>query len=164
MHKVTILVVSIFILTGCVSLEQQKSNVKSDIYEVYSNLYEAEILEFFVDEAVEAGVRKIRKMKPSDVLETTNENEMVGCAYGFKNSKTILIEVDQPRCVTLATLAHEISHIGSNCNAHNDIFYKYNFAVAKRYEEKFPNASKRKWFAPVQDVANVAAIYRSEGC
>jgi len=164
MHKVAILVVSILILTSCVSVEQQKSNVKRDIYEIYSSLYEEEILQFFVDEAFEAGVRKVRKMKPSDVLQPTNEYEMVGCAYGFKNSKTILIEVEQPRCVTLGTLAHEISHIGSKCSAHNDVFYKYNFAVAKRYEENFPNASKRKWFAPVQDVANVAAIYRSEGC
>ena len=156
--------ISILILTSCVSLEQQEPNVEQDIYEIYSDLYDEEILQFYVDEAIKAGVRKIRKMKPSDVLQPTNEYELVGCAYGFKKSKTILIEVEEPRCVALATLAHEISHIGSNCSAHNDVFYKYNFAVAKRYEEKFPNASKRKWFAPVQDVANVAAIYRSEGC
>lgn len=164
MNKLGIFFLSILTLPGCVSLEQQRENVEQDIYAIYSNLYDDEILQFFVEEAVEAGVRQVRKMQPSDILTPVNENEISGCAYALSNSKAILIEVDKPLCVKLAHLAHEISHIGSNCYGHNDVFYKYNFGVAKRYQDKFPNAVKRKWFAPVQDVANVAAIYRSENC
>jgi hypothetical protein len=63
-----------------------------------------------------------------------------------------------------AHLAHEIAHIGSNCGAHDDVFYGYNFKIAKRYEERFPNAATRQWFAPVQSVANVKAIYTNGAC
>ena len=163
-YRLPILAMLVFVLASCASAEKQPPNVERDIREIYASLYDEEILQFFIDEAIRAGVKKIRKMEPSDILEPVNEYEMIGCAYGFKRSKTILIEVEQPRCVTLATLAHEISHIGAQCSAHNDVFYKYNSALAKRYEESFPDAAKRGWFAPVQDVANVAAIYRSEGC
>ena len=164
MFRFSVVLAVVMSLSACASLERQRASVERDLFGIYANLYDEETLRFFVDEAVSAGVKRIRKMEASDVREPVNEYEMVGCAYGFKNSKTILIEVDQPRCVTLATLAHEIAHIGANCSAHNAVFYRYNYAVARRYEEKFPDASTRNWFSPVQDVANVAAIYRSEGC
>jgi len=164
MSNISIIIVSIIVLTGCVSLEQQKANLYRDMSNVYSDLYEEEIIQFFVDEAIQAGVKKIRRMQPSDILPPVNEYEIVGCGYALKKSKTILIEVAKPLCVKLNGLAHEISHIGSNCSGHNDVFYNYNFEVAKRYKNRFPNAAKRKWFDPVQDVANVAAIYRSERC
>ena len=162
--QIPVLAFLVLIFTSCASLERQQARVERDIHAIYANLYADDILQFYVDEAVRAGVRSVRKMEPADVLKPVNEYEMAGCAYGFKSSKTILIQVDQPRCVTLATLAHEISHIGANCSAHNDVFYQYNFALAKRYQDSFPDASTRHWFSPVQDVANVAAIYRSEGC
>ncbi len=126
--------------------------------------YSKEILEFFIEEATTAGVRTIRAMKPSDIRPQSNKNEMVGCAYAVTGRKLIMIEINQPRCLKLSALAHEIAHIGSNCGAHDNIFYNYNFKIAKRYEEKFPNATTRKWFAPVQSVANVAAIYTNGRC
>jgi len=150
-------------LVGCVSTEKRQSNIESDIAEIYSD-YSSEIQHFFAEEAFNAGVQEIRAMKPSEKRPPVNEYEGVGCAYGIWGRKLILIEINQPRCVLLSVLAHEISHIGSKCGAHNDVFYKYNFGVAKRYQERFPSAAKRRWFAPVQDVASVAAIYRSEGC
>ncbi len=150
-------------LVGCVSTVKRQSNIESDIAEIYFE-YSSEIQQFFVEEAFNAGVEEIRAMKPSEKRPPVNEYEGVGCAYGIWGRKLILIEIDQPRCVLLSVLAHEISHIGSKCGAHNNVFYKYNFGVARRYQERFPNASTRMWFAPVQDVASVAAIYRSEGC
>jgi len=162
--KKHLLVLLLVILSGCVSIEQQRMNIKNDIAEVYSAHYSKEIQQFFVEEAVNAGVKTIRAMKPSEIRPKTTKNEIVGCAYANRWSKLILIEVNQPLCVKLGHLAHEIAHIGSNCDGHNDVFYKYNFKIAKRYEEKFPNATKRKWWSPVQSVANVAAIYRNPWC
>ncbi|NKB64144.1 MAG: hypothetical protein GKR95_20450 [Gammaproteobacteria bacterium] len=164
MKNLIIIIAFQIMLSGCVSVEQRKKNIESDIAELYSAHLSAEIQEFFVEESVNAGVKAIRAMKPSDVLPPTNEYEMVGCAYGFKNSKLILIEVSRPNCITPSVLAHEISHIGANCSAHNDHFYKYNWKIAERYQNRFPDATKRKWFAPVQSVGNISAIYRSEGC
>ncbi len=163
MKRVLITAVCTIMLVGCVSVEKRKLSIESDIAEIYSD-YSSEIQQFFVEEAFNAGVEEIRAMKPSEKRPPVNEYEGVGCAYGIWGRKLILIEIDQPRCVLLSVLAHEISHIGSKCSGHNDVFYKYNFEIARRYQERFPNASKRMWFAPVQDVASVAAIYRSEGC
>jgi hypothetical protein len=44
------------------------------------------------------------------------------------------------------------------------VFYKYNYAIARRYEKHIPNPIERKWFAPVQDVGSVEAIYRNKEC
>lgn len=163
MTRILITIVVAASLISCVSVEQQRNNIERDIAEIYSD-YSSEIQQFFAGEAFNAGVKEIRAMKPSEKRPPVNEYEGVGCAYGIWRRKLILIEINQPRCVLLSVLAHEISHIGSKCNGHNDHFYKYNSLVAKRYEEQFPNAVKRKWFAPVQDVASVAAIYRSKEC
>lgn len=142
---------------------QRRMKIERDIAEIYSD-YSSEIQQFFAEEAFNAGVKEIRALKPSEKRTPVHKNEGVGCAYGMWRRKLILIEINQPRCVLLSVLAHEISHIGSKCNGHNDHFYKYNSLVAKRYEEQLPNAVKRKWFAPVQDVASVAAIYWSKEC
>lgn len=163
MERLSFLMIFLFLGNGCVSVERQRMDIESDIALIYSD-YSDEIQQFFIDEAVDAGVRTIRAMKPSEKQTPIHPNEIQGCAYGFWQQKLILIEVNEPLCMKLGHLAHEIAHIGSNCGAHNDIFYKYNFGIAKRYEKAFPDATKRKWFAPVQSVANVAAIYRSEGC
>ena len=152
------------ILSGCVSVEQQPSNIGSDIAEVYSTHYSKEIQQFFVEEAVNAGVKTIRAMKPSEELPKSNKNEIGGCAYAYTQAKLILIEINQPLCLKLGHLAHEIAHIGSNCGAHDDTFYAYNFKIAKRYQQRFPDATTRQWFAPVQSVANVAAIYTNGRC
>jgi len=120
--------------------------------------------QFFVEEAINAGVKTIRAMKPSDKRPQSNKYEIVGCASANVRKKLILIEVNQPLCVKPAHLAHEIAHIGSNCGYHDDIFYNYNFKIAKRYEKEFPNPVTRKWFVPVQDVGNVSAIYRNGRC
>ena len=164
MNNLAVSITSLVILSGCISVEQQRINIKNDIAEIYSAHYSEEIQQFFVEAAVNAGVKNIRAMKPSEKRPQSNKYEIVGCAYANVRRKLILIEVNQPLCVKLAALAHEIAHIGSNCGAHDDIFYRYNFKIAKRYEEKFPEATTRKWFAPVQSVANVAAIYRNGRC
>lgn len=164
MINVVVSITSLIMLGGCVSVEQKRTNIENNIVKVYSAHYSEEIQQFFVEEAVNAGVKAIRAMKPSEKQPRTNKNEIVGCAYADTRRKLILIEVNQPVCLKLAHLAHEIAHIGSNCGAHDDIFYKYNFKIAKRYEEQFPNATTRKWFAPVQSVGNVAAIYRNGEC
>ena len=150
-------------LVSCATVGQQRQSIESDIAEIYSS-YSNEIRQFFIEEAIQAGVEKIRPLNPEDIPPRANPNEISGCAYAFVDRKLIVIEIEKPLCVKIDHLAHEISHIGSNCSGHNDIFYKYNFAVAKRYEERFPNAAKRKWFAPVQSVASVSAIYRSDEC
>jgi hypothetical protein len=164
MNNIAVLITSLLALSGCVSVEQQRVNIESNIAEVYSAHYSEEIQQFFIEEAVNAGVRTIRVMKPSEKRPKTNKNEIVGCAYADMRRKLILIEINQPLCIKPSHLAHEISHIGSKCGAHDNVFYKYNFAIAKRYEEKFPNAATRSWFAPVQSVTNVAAIYRNGSC
>jgi len=164
MNNIIILIASLSTMTGCVSIEQQRINIENDIAEMYSEHYSEEIQQFFVEESVNAGVKTISAMKPSDKRPSSNNNEIIGCAYANTRSKLILIEVNQPLCLKPAHLAHEIAHIGSNCGAHNNVFYSYNFKIAKRYEEKFPNASTRQWFAPVQSVANVAAIYTNGKC
>ena len=150
-------------MVACVSMDQQRSSIQRDIAAIYSD-YDEEIREFFVEEAVRAGVKTIRPMQPSEILPVTNPNEIPGCAYALKDQKLILIEIEKPLCVKLDHLAHEIAHIGSNCSGHNNVFYKYNYAIAQRYEQRFPNAGTRRWFAPVQSVANVEAIYQSPNC
>ena len=164
MNNLVVSIISLVILNGCVSAEQQRMAIENNIAEVYFAHYNQEIQQFFVEEAVNAGVKTIRAMKPSEKRPKSNKNEIVGCAYADTRSKLILIEVNQSLCVKPSHLAHEIAHIGSNCGAHDDVFYKYNFKIAKRYEERFPNATTRKWFAPVQSVANVSAIYRNGRC
>ncbi len=164
MNNFIVLVSLLLTLSGCVSVEQQRVNIESNIAEVYTVHYSEEIQQFFIEEAINAGVRTIRAMKPSEKRQSSNKNEIVGCAYADIWRKLILIEVNQPLCTKLSHLAHEIAHIGSNCGAHDSVFYKYNFAIAKRYEAEFPNAATRKWFAPVQSVANVEAIYRNGSC
>ena len=164
MKKFVALITFSFLLIGCASLEQQRRNIESDISEMYSAHYSEEIQQFFIEEAVNAGVKTIRAMKPSEKRPSSNKNEIVGCAYVNIPSKTILIEVNQPLCLKPAHLAHEIAHIGSNCGAHDDIFYGYNFKIAMRYEKRFSNAATRQWFAPVQSVANVKAIYTNGEC
>jgi len=164
MNNLAISLTSLAILSGCASVGQQRTNIESDIAEVYSAHYSKEIQQFFVEEAVNVGVKTIRAMKPSEKQPQSNKNEIVGCAYASIRRKLILIEINQPLCLKPSHLAHEIAHIGSNCGAHDNIFYNYNFKIAKRYEEKFPNAVTRKWFAPVQSVANVAAIYTNGKC
>ena len=164
MNNLTACIAFLVVLSGCVSVEQQRINLENDIAKVYSTHYSKEIQQFFVEEAVTAGVKTIRAMKPSEKEPKSNKNEIVGCAYAYISSKTILIEINQPLCLKLGHLAHEIAHIGSNCGAHDDIFYAYNFKIAKRYQQRFPIAATRQWFAPVQSVANVAAIYTNGGC
>ena len=164
MSNFTLIVTFFLTLGGCASVERQRENIESNIAEIYSTHYSEEIQQFFVEEAINADVRTIRAMKPSEKRPSSNKNEIVGCAYADIRRKLILIEVNQPLCTKPSHLAHEIAHIGSNCGAHDNVFYKYNFAIAKRYETKFPNAVTRKWFAPVQSVANVEAIYRNGSC
>jgi hypothetical protein len=164
MNNLIILFASLFTLNGCVSIEQQRINIENDISEMYSAHYSEEIQQFFVEEAVSAGVKTIRAMKSSEKRPSSNKNEIIGCAYAITHRKLILIEVNLPLCVKPSHLAHEIAHIGSNCGAHDDIFYSYYFKIAKRYEETFPNAATRQWFAPVQSVANVKAIYTNGKC
>jgi len=166
MNNLAILLTSLAILSGCASVEQQRTNIESDIAEVYSAHYSKEIHQFFVEESVNAGIKTIRAMKPSEKRPQSNKNEIIGCASADTRRKLILIEINQPLCLKPAHLAHKIAHIGSNGGAHDNIFYNYNynFKIAKRYEEKFPNAVTRKWFAPVQSVANVAAIYTNGKC
>ena len=151
-------------LSGCVSVEQQRVNIENNIAEIYSSQYSEEIQQFFVAEAINAGVKTIRAMEPSEKRPSFNKNEIIGCAYADIRRKLILIEIEQPLCTKISHLAHEIAHIGSNCGAHDNVFYKYNFAIAKRYEKEFPIAATRKWFAPVQSVANVEAIYTNGNC
>jgi len=164
MSKLAALTLLLSILHGCASTEQRRSNIERDISEMYSAHYSAEIQQFFVEEAINAGVKKIRAMKPSEKRPSSNKNEIIGCARVNLHNKLVLIEVNQPLCLMPAHLAHEIAHIGSNCGAHDDIFYSYNFKIAKRYQERFPNAATRQWFAPVQSVANVKAIYTNGAC
>jgi hypothetical protein len=164
MSKLTVLLAFLLILSGCVSVEQQRVNIESNIDEIYSTHYSEEIRQFFIEEAINAGVNTIRAMKQSEKHPSSNKNEIVGCAYADIRRKLILIEVNQPLCIKLSHLAHEIAHIGSSCGAHDNVFYKYNFALARRYETEFPNATTRKWFAPVQSVANVEAIYKNGSC
>ena len=164
MNNLAVSITSLVILSGCVSVEQQRMSIENDIAEVYSAHYSKEIQQFFVEEAVNAGVKTIRAMKVSEKRPQSNKYEIVGCASASVRNKLILIEINQPLCLKLGALAHEIAHIGSNCGVHDDIFHNYNFKIAKRYEEKFPNATTRTWFAPVQSVANVAAIYRNGTC
>ena len=151
-------------LTGCASTGQQSSSVERDITEMYAEHYTAEMRQFFIEEALSAGVQGVRAMQPSDVRPSSNKNEIVGCARVNLRQRIVLIEVDQPLCLRPDHLAHEIAHIGSNCGAHDEIFYRYNFEIAKRYEKRFPNAATRQWFAPVQSVANVKAIYSNGSC
>jgi len=164
MNNLTVLVSFLLTLTGCVSVEQQRVNIESNIAEIYSTHYSEQIQQFFIEEAINAGVKTIRAMKPSERRPGSNKTEIIGCAYADIRRKLILIEVNQPLCTKLSHLAHEIAHIGSNCGAHDNVFYKYNFAIARRYEAEFPNAATRNWFAPVQSVANVEAIYRNGSC
>ncbi len=164
MNNFSVLVIFLLTLSGCVSVEQQRMSIESNIAEIYSTHYSEEIQQFFIEEAMNADVRTIRAMKPSEKRPSSNKNEIIGCAYADIRRKLILIEVKQPLCTKLSALAHEIAHIGSNCGAHDNVFYKYNYAIARRYEANFPNAATRKWFAPVQSVANVEAIYRNGSC
>jgi len=158
------IVLCLLTLSGCVSVEQQRANIENNIAEIYSSQYSEEIQQFFVAEAINAGVKTIRAMEPSEKHPSSNKNEIIGCAYADIRRKLILIEIEQPLCTKISHLAHEIAHIGSNCGAHDKVFYKYNFAIAKRYETEFPIAATRKWFAPVQSVANVEAIYTNGKC
>ena len=164
MNNTPRIVLCLLTLSGCVSVEQQRVNIENNIAEIYSSQYSVEIQQFFVAEAINAGVKTIRAMEPSEKRPSSNKNEIIGCAYADIRRKLILIEIEQPLCTKISHLAHEIAHIGSNCGAHDNVFYKYNFAIAKRYEAEFPNAVTRKWFAPVQSVANVEAIYRNGSC
>ena len=142
---------------------QHRKNIERDIAEIYSD-YSNEIQQFFVKEAIIAGVTTIRAMKPSDKRPVVHPNQMIDCAFASFRRKLVVIEVNQPRCLNLNHLAHEIAHVGSKCGGHNDVFYKYNFAIARRYERKISNPIERKWFAPVQDVGSVEAIYRTKEC
>ena len=164
MSKLAALTIILALLQGCASTEQTRNNIERDISEMYSTHYSAEIQHFFVEEAINAGVREIRAMKSSDKRPASNKNEIINCARVNLHSKSVLIEVNRPLCLMPAHLAHEIAHIGSNCGDHDEVFYRYNFKIAKRYEERFPNAATRQWFAPVQSVANVKAIYTNGAC
>ncbi len=142
---------------------KDRIKIEREIAEIYSD-YSDEIQQFFVNEAIKAGVKTIRAMKPSDRRPVIHPNEAKACAYGYWRRKLVIIEVNQPRCLNLNHLAHEISHVGSKCHGHSNVFYKYNYAIARRYEKKVPNPIKRKWFAPVQDVGSVEAIYQNKEC
>jgi hypothetical protein len=142
---------------------QHRAKIEKDIAENYSD-HSSETQQFFVDEAIKAGVKTIRAMKPSDRRPVTHPYESKACAYGYWRRKLVIIEVNQPRRLNLNHLAHEISHIGSKCHGHSNVFYKYNYAIARRYEKHIPNPIERKWFAPVQDVGSVEAIYRNKEC
>jgi hypothetical protein len=142
---------------------QHRADIERDIAEIYSD-FSYEIQQFFVEEAINAGVNTIRAMKPSDKIQVVHPNQIVDCAFADWRRKLIVINVNKPLCVKLDHLAHEIAHVGAKCSGHNDVFYKYNYAIAKRYEKQFPNAGKRRWFAPVQNVGNVEAIYRTKEC
>lgn len=87
-------------MSGCASVEKQRLNIESDIAEVYSD-YSSEIQQFFVEEAIKAGVKTIRAMKQSEIREPVHPNEIQGCAYGSWQRKLILIEVNTPLCVKL---------------------------------------------------------------
>ena len=142
---------------------QHRAKIEKDIAEIYSD-HSSETQQFFIDEAIKAGVETIRAMKPSDRMPVIHPFEGKACAYGIWRRKLVIIEMNQPRCLNLHHLAHEISHIGSKCHGHNNVFYKYNYAIARRYEKQIPNPVERKWFAPVQDVGSVEAIYRNKEC
>lgn len=149
--------------TSILTPAQHRKNIERDIAEIYSH-YSSEIQQFFVEEAINAGVTTIRAMKPSDKMPVVHPNQIVDCAFASIRRKQVVIEVNKPLCVKLSHLAHEIAHVGSKCGGHNDVFYKYNYAIARRYEEQIPNPIERKWFAPVQDVGSVEAIYRTKEC
>jgi hypothetical protein len=142
---------------------QHRVNIERDIAEIYSD-YSNEIQQFFVEEAINAGVEKIRAMEPSDKAPVVDPYQVKDCATADWRRKLVVIEVNKPLCVKLVHLAHEIAHVGSKCNRHNNVFYKYKYAIARRYQDRFPNAANRRWFAPVQDVGNIQAIYRTKEC
>ena len=142
---------------------KHRRNIERDIAEIYSD-YSNEIQQFFVEEAINAGVEEIRAIKPSDKAPVVHPYQIKDCATASWRRKLVVIEVNQPLCVKLVALAHEIAHVGSKCNCHNDVFYKYKYAIARRYQERFPNAANRRWFAPVQDVGNIEAIYQTKEC
>ncbi|MGI9318488.1 MAG: hypothetical protein ACR2QW_14250 [bacterium] len=142
---------------------QHRRNIERDIAEIYSD-YSIEIQQFFVEEAINAGVEKIRAMKPSDRAPVVHPYQVKDCATADWRRKVVVIEVNKPLCMKLVALSHEIAHVGSKCHRHNDVFYKYKYAIAGRYEERFPDAANRRWFAPVQDTGNIEAIYRTKEC
>jgi hypothetical protein len=83
MNNLAASIAFLVILSGCVSVEQQRINLENDIAKVYSTDYSKEIEQFFVEEAVTAGVKTIRAMKPSEKPPKSNKNEIVGCAYAL---------------------------------------------------------------------------------
>jgi hypothetical protein len=65
--------------------EQHRMNIETDIAEVYPD-YSGEIRQFFLEEAINAGLRKIRTLQPSDKTLTGDTVGVYGvkdCAYGF---------------------------------------------------------------------------------
>ena len=164
MYNLVVYLSSLIVLSGCVSVEKQRSNIESNISEIYSSHFNKEIQQFYTEEAVSAGVKTIRAMKPYEKAPLTYRDDIVRCGFVDLWSKAVIIEVNEPRCLSLYHLAHEIAHIGSKCIGHNDVFYKYSIALVKRYEKKFPNAATRKWFAPVQDVTHFSTMLRDEHC
>ena len=152
----------IFALASCATIEEKAVDLKVDIDTVFFENSEG-IKLFFAKEAAEAGVSKIRAMDASEKPTITHPLQ-TSCGVAFNQRRLILIDTSRKKCINLHNLSHEISHIGAKCGRHVDRFYKYNIAMAERFEATFPDFYTRDgWFHPMSEVRTRSRSYRSSG-
>jgi len=155
-------VFAIFAMTSCATIEEKTLDLKLDIDTVFSENSE-DIKLFFAKEAAEAGVTKIRAMDESEKPPKIHPLQS-GCGVAIDQRRLILIDTSRKKCINLHNLSHEISHIGAKCGRHVDRFYKYNIAMAERFEAAFPDFYTRDgWFHPGSEVRESSRSYRSSG-
>jgi hypothetical protein len=156
--------VAISVLMGCATKEEQAQRLYDDL----SFFVEAGVIEsddvrwFFAEEAAAAGVVEIRAMRGYEKPKITLKAQ-TGCGRAWFYKKEILIDVDRAFCINLSNLAHEIAHIPAarnGCKGHNDMFYRINEGIARRFEERFPG---QDWGngSPVERVRRRSREYRS---
>lgn len=132
-----------------------------DVREIRSNQQRL----FFAREAARAGVVSIRPMTQSEKPRQLH-GAQTGC--GRTSGRQVLVDADRRKCVFLGNLAHEIAHFTAyrqKCFGHGDRFYKLNYQLAERFEDRFPGTNWGR-LRPTSDVLKRAKEYRNgeEGC
>lgn len=120
---------------------------------------------FFAQEAAKAGVTSIRPMTQAEKPRVL-KGAQTGC--GRTSGRQILVDADRRKCVFMGNLAHEIAHFTAyrqNCFGHGDRFYRLNYQLAERFEDRFPGANWGR-LRPTSNVLRRSKEYRNgeEGC
>ncbi|MGH1482604.1 MAG: hypothetical protein ACRBM6_28465 [Geminicoccales bacterium] len=156
---------AIFTLLSCSPTVDTSTSLQNDLamFVDAGAIKSEEMRRFFTDEAVDAGVLKIRAMRNHEKPTEKKRRAQTGCGRAIQKTKEILIDVERKNCINLANLAHEIAHFPAKeqgCRGHGDLFYEINEGIAQRFVAKFPGES---WggSSPIGKVRSRALDYRS---